>query len=115
MENSRGEEGTSWENLRLVGNEQFTRGMWEYFTLRRAEAKRTRDDAAWQQETPFMRKGHIAIRKSRWEEFKEECRVKVKSSEWAVGTIREAYEKVVKRRSRTLGYCSEILRKTRTS
>ena len=81
---------------RIMGNEQFTRGMWEYFTLRRAEAKRIRDDTArekqegiqgqWQQESPFreileqarrnedmgcgsevMRKGFIAIRDSRWE------------------------------------------------
>ena len=46
-----------------MGNEQFTRGMWEYFTLKRAEARRIRDDAArekqegiqgqWQQESPF--------------------------------------------------------------
>ena len=31
---------------RIMGNEQFTRGMWEYLTLKRAEAKRIRDDAA---------------------------------------------------------------------
>ena len=31
--------------LRIMGNEQFTRGMWEYFTLKRAAAKRIRDDA----------------------------------------------------------------------
>ena len=83
--------------------------MWEYFTLKRAEAKRIRDDAArekqegvqsqWQQESPFreileqarrnedvgcssevVRKGFFAIRDSRWEDFKEECRVKGKSS-----------------------------------
>ena len=68
----------------------------------------------WQQESPFKeileqvrrnedmgcssevkRKGYIAMRDSRWEEFKEACRVKGKSSEWALGTIRKAYEKVV--------------------
>ena len=48
---------------KLWGNEQFTRGMWEYFTPKRAEAKRIRDDAArekqegiqgqWQQGSPF--------------------------------------------------------------
>ena len=32
---------------RIMGNEQFTRGMRECFTLKRAEAKRIRDDAAW--------------------------------------------------------------------
>ena len=79
-----------------MGNEQFTRGMWEYFTLLRTEAKRIRDDAArekqegiqgqWQQESPFreileharrdedmgcssesMRRNYLAIRDSRWE------------------------------------------------
>ena len=27
VEASRGEEGTSWKNLEILGNEQFTRGM----------------------------------------------------------------------------------------
>ena len=31
---------------RIMGNEHFTGGMWEYFTLKRAEAKRMRDGAA---------------------------------------------------------------------
>ena len=38
--------------------------------------------------------------------------VKGKSSEWAPGTIREAYEKVVKEESgRLLGYCTDFLRR----
>ena len=45
----------------------------------------------------------IATRGSRWENFKEECRVKGKSSEWALGIIREAYEKVVKEEAGRLG------------
>ena len=85
---------------RIMGNEQLTRGMWEYFTFQRAEGKRIRDEAArekqegiqgqWQQESPFreilekarrhedmgcsseiMRTGHFTIRDSRWEEFEE--------------------------------------------
>ena len=32
--------------LRIMGNEQFTRGLREDFILKRAEAKRIRDDAA---------------------------------------------------------------------
>ena len=46
-----------------MGNEQFTRGMWEYYIRKRVEAKKIRDDAArekqegiqgqWQQESPF--------------------------------------------------------------
>ena len=45
-----------------MGSEQFIHGIWKYFTLKRAEAKRIRDDAAqerqegiqgqWQQESP---------------------------------------------------------------
>ena len=79
----------------VMGGDQFTRGMWEYFTFKRVEVKRSREDAArekqqgiqgqWHQQSSseIMRKGDIAIRDSRWEEFKEECSVKGKSSEWA--------------------------------
>ena len=124
-----------------MGNEQLTRGMWEYFTIQRAEGKRIRDDAAgekqegiqgqWQQESPFreilekarrhedmgcsseiLRKGHFAIRDSRWEEFEEECREILKSSEWVLGTIREAYEKVVKEEAGRLSIVREILRQS---
>ena len=47
----------------MIGNEQFIRGMWEYFTLKRAEVKKILEDASrngqagiqgqWQQESPF--------------------------------------------------------------
>ena len=53
------------------------------------------------------------MRDNRWEDFKEEWRVKGKSSEWALGTIREAYEKVVKEEAGRLGIAREILRKRR--
>ena len=59
-----------------------------------------------------MRKGNIAVRGSRWEEFKEECRAKEKSSEWASGTIGEACEKVAKEEVGRLGIVQEIFRKT---
>ena len=42
-----------------------------------------------------------------WEDFKEECRVKGKSSDWAPGTIREAYEKVVREEAARLGNVRE--------
>ena len=52
--------GRVWKT---VGNEQFISGMWEYFTLKGAEAKKILEDAArewqegvkgqWQQESPF--------------------------------------------------------------
>ena len=109
--------------------------MWEYFTLKRAETKRIRDDAARerqegiqgqrQQESPFreilehvrrnedmgcssevMRKGYFALRVRRWEDFKEECRVTGKSSERTSGTIRDAFEKVVKEDAGRLGRIS---------
>ena len=35
--------GRMWN---MIGNAQFRRGMWEYFTLRWAEAKKIREDAA---------------------------------------------------------------------
>ena len=54
-----------------------------------------------------MRKGCIATRDSRWEDFKEECRVKGKSSECSVGTVREAFKKAVKEEAGRLGYEKE--------
>ena len=46
------------------------------------------------------------------EEFKEECKEKWKSSVWAFGTIREAYEKGgERRRSWTFGHCTGNLEK----
>ena len=44
----------------------------------------------------MMRKGFIAIRDGSWEEFKERCREKEKSSELTLERIREAYEKVAR-------------------
>ena len=48
---------------KVMGNEQFIRGVWEYFTLKRAEVKKILDDGSrerqegiqgqWQQESPF--------------------------------------------------------------
>ena len=79
---------------RIMGNEQFRRGMWVYFTFERAEANWIRDDAArekregiqgqWQEESPFrdileharrnesseiLRRSYFAIRDIRWEEL----------------------------------------------
>ena len=88
-----------WRNM---VNEQFSRGMWEYFTLK-AEVKKILENASrerhegiqgqWQQESPFrevleqvrgnvdlgcgaqmVRTGSIAMRDGSWEEFKEGCR-----------------------------------------
>ena len=68
---------------RIMGNEQFTRGMWEYFTLRRAEAKRTRDDTArekqegkqgqWQQESPFRRSWSRPEEMKIWDAAQKSC------------------------------------------
>ena len=52
------------------------------------------------------------IRDSTWKIFREEWRVQGKSSDWALGTIREAYEKVVTEEAGRLGIVREILRKT---
>ena len=76
---------------RFMGNEQFTRGMWEYFSQKRDDAAREKQEGIqgqWQQESPFreimeqarrdedtessseiMRKSNIAKRCSRghWE------------------------------------------------
>ena len=90
--------------LKIMGNEQFIRGMCEYFTLRRAEAKKILEDAGKARRNsrseaagvpfqgdsgarqrnvdlgcgpPMMRKGFIEIKRDgSWEEFKEGCREK---------------------------------------
>ena len=97
-----------------MGNEQFTRGTWSISLLKRAEAKRIRDDAArekqegiqgqWQRESPvrkileharrnedvgcraeIMRRSYHAMRDSRWLELKEECIEKKKMvDDWAL-------------------------------
>ena len=46
MESSRGKEGTSWENVDTLWEiSNFFNGMWEHFTLKRAEAKKILEDA----------------------------------------------------------------------
>ena len=86
-----------------MGNDQFVRGMWEYFTLKSAEAKKILEGAArerqegtqgqWQQESPFreileqvrgnvdmgcsaqmMRKSCITTRESIRMDFRENAR-----------------------------------------
>ena len=52
------------------------------------------------------------MRDGRWEEFKEGCRRKEKSSEWALEIRREAYEKVTKKEVGHLGIVQDILRKS---
>ena len=46
MEGSRGKESTSRRMSKGVGNGQCKNGMWEYFTLKRAETKKILEDAA---------------------------------------------------------------------
>ena len=90
--------GKVWK---VFGCERFLGGMSEYFTLKRAGARKNRADAArekqegkqgqWQQESPFkevleqvkrsadadcapqtMRSAHLAMKHGNWEDFKEE-------------------------------------------
>ena len=50
-----------------------------------------------------------------WEEFRQGCREKEKSSEWTLEKIRETYEKVAKEEIGRLGIVQEILKKILTS
>ena len=124
--------GRMWK---MMGNEQFTKGMCEYCTLQRAEAKKILEDAARerqegiqgqrQQESPsrevleqvrgnvdmgcsaqIMRKGYIAMRDDNWEEFRKWYGEKKKSSEWTLEKTREACEKVAKEENWTFGHCA---------
>ena len=89
--------GRIWK---VMGTEQFIRGMWAYFTLERTEVRKILAEASrekhegiqgqWIQESPFravleqvkksadadcgpqmMRRGYLAIKNGSWEEFKE--------------------------------------------
>ena len=106
---------------KVMGNEQFLRGMW-YFALERAGARTIPADAARedqegiqgqrQQESPFrdvleqvkrsadadcgpqmMRRGYLAMKNGSWEDFKEEYRKGGKSCEWTFDRIREVRER----------------------
>ena len=66
--------GRLWK---VMGSEQFLRGMWVYFTLERAGArkhlavKRSADaDCSLQ----TMRRACLAMKSCNWEDFKEDCR-----------------------------------------
>ena len=115
-------------------------GLCEYFTLKRAKAKKILEDAVregqegtqgqWQQESPFrevleqvrghvdmrcstqiIRKSFIAIRDDSWEEFRKDAEKK-RNHQNGLEKIREAYEKVAKERIGRLGIVQEILRKS---
>ena len=60
----------------------------------------------------IMRNSYIAMRDDSWEEIRNGCREKEKSSEWTLEQIREAYEKVAKEESGRLGIEQENLRKS---
>ena len=130
--------GRLWK---VFGSEQFLRGMWEYFTLKRAWARKNLADAAqekqegkqgqWQYESPFkevleqvrrsadtdcgpqtMRRAYSAMKLGSWESFKEECRKEGTLCEWTFERLQGAYEKVAMDDIGRLGTAQEILRKS---
>ena len=128
MEGSCGEEGTSSKNLEIHGKRAIHAWYVGVFFLKRAEEKRIRDDAArekqegiqgqWQQESPFREMMEQARRDEYTESSSEIMRksnIAKRGSRWALGTTREACEKVVKEEAGRLGIVRFILRKTRIS
>ena len=125
----------------MMGNQQFVRGMWEHFTLKRAEEKKILEDAArekqqgtqgqWQQKSLFreileqvrgnvdmgcgpqmMRKGYLAMRDGSWEEFKKRYGEVEKLSEWTLERTHEAHEKVARDEIGRLCIVQDILPKS---
>ena len=115
--------------------------MWEYFTTRRARAKKILADAAkekqegtqgqWQQESPFkefpeqvkgypdtdcdaymMRRAYHAVKPGNWEGFKEEFRKKSKFGEWAYAGLKGDHDKVASEDVGRLSIAQDILRNT---
>ena len=126
---------------KIVGSEQFLRGMWEYFTLRRARTRKILADATqeeqegtqdqWQQESPFkevleqvirnadtdcnaqtMRSAYNAKKSGNWESFKEEFRKEEKLCEYTFERVQEACERVAMGGIGRLGIAQEIPRKS---
>ena len=67
-----------WQWKGVMGFEQFTRGMWEYFTLERTGARKILADASREKQEGIQHQ-------------KEG-----KPSEWTLERIREGYEKVAR-------------------
>ena len=124
-----------------MGNEEFIRGMWEYFTLKREEAKKILEDALWERQegiqgqwqqefrlreileqvrgnadmgcgSQMMQRGYFAMRDGSWEQVKERYREVDKSSERTLQKIREAHEKVARDEIGRLGIVQENTRKS---
>ena len=117
------------------------RGMWEYFIIKRAWARKVLADAGeekqegkqgrWQQESPskevleqvkrnsdtdcnalMMRRAYNAGKSGNWESFKEEFREKGKLGEWTFERLQEAYDKVALEDIDRLSVAQDILRKS---
>ena len=86
--------------LKIFGSEQFLRGMWEYFTLKRAWTRKILADAA--QEIQEGNSNTSLPSKKLWskskemrrESFKEEFRKEGKLCEWTFERLQEAFDKV---------------------
>ena len=129
--------GKLWK---IFGSEQFLRGMWEYFTLKRTRARKTAADAAqekregmqghWQQESFFkevleqvkrsadtdcnakmLRRAYNAKKLCNWESFKKECKKEGKPCGRTIERLQEAYDKVALEDIVRLSIAHDILRK----
>ena len=121
----------------MLGKDQFVQGMWEYFTLERAKAKKFRKDAEkekqegiqgqWQQESPakefldqvkssadtdctprMVRFGCYALKDGDWEDYERTFKVEASATECAFERIREAFEKVAKDEAGSLSIVKEL-------
>ena len=138
MERGGGEGGTSGRLWKVFGSEQVLSGMWEYYTLKSAGARKILADAAQEKTrrkarsvptgvSPFkevvepvkrsadtdcgpqaMRRACIAMKHGNWESFEEECRKEGKLCQWTFERIPETYEKVAMDDIGRLGIAQEI-------
>ena len=107
-----------------MGNEQFIRGMWEYFTLKRAEVRKILADASLEKQEGYKVSGNMTLPQERFWSKSKEVRIQIavpndvarfpsneerqlgtskerywkeeKSSEWTLERTREVHEKVAK-------------------
>ena len=130
--------GRQWK---MLGNDQFIQGMWEYFSLKRLKAKKFMKEAEkekqegiqgqWQHESPakeyleqvkcckdtgctprMMKQCFFALKSGELEECKGIFKVEAKATEWAFERIREAFEKVAKEEAEKLSIVQRIMLKS---
>ena len=94
------------------GRQEGAQGQWQQESSFSEILEQVRGNVDMGSGPQMMRKGYLAMRDGRWEEFKERYREVEKSSEWTLERLREACEKVATDEIGRLGIVQEIIGKS---